>query len=237
MERAKTFLAENRGMVAVVALVLSAMLFIAGVYQLLTYSLPMFKADYYTAIQSVSADKATVLYDAGLQAFRAGNYDQAQHLFAAVSGACNDASGNIPGSRLKLAAQAQFMLGNSFDALGKTQQAIEAYQQSLRLDSANLYAKYNLERLLAPPPPQSSSAGQGNQQGQQAGQQGQQGDQQGGQGKQPGQAQPGNQQGNQEGNPQADRQPGNQQPGSNGQQGDRKGPPGRGAGKGAGKGI
>lgn len=210
-ERKQSFLEGT----AVVFLVVMLLVFGFGLYQLLTYTIPMHKGDYATASRSYAADRPTVLYDAGLQFYQLHAYERAKILFVAAYSACTESSGSIPQSRQKLAGQIQFMLGNACEGLGQAQPAVEAYAQALRHDPENLYAKYNLERLLMPPP--SSGGGQG---GQGSGQSGNQGNQQ---------QQPGNQgnQGNQQ-----------QQPGNQGNQGNPTPvQPGGGVGKTPKKGI
>lgn len=155
MEKIKAFFSAHRvGVVATVLVLLLAVLAF-GCYQALTYSWPMHRGDYETAFESYSADRPTVLYDAALAAYQAEEYQAAKELLVKAYNECNNGEGVIPDSRRLLASRIQFLLGNTYVKLKKTEAAVKAYEESLRYDPNNLYTKYNLELL------QSQSAGGG----------------------------------------------------------------------------
>lgn len=151
MEKIKGFINTYHTVVRVVVLVLALSVFGFGVYQSLTYSWPMYKGDYKAAYSSSAADKAIVLYDAGLAAYQNGDLENAHNLLTKAYSALNDSKGTIPESRKYLGSQVQFLLGNTKAKMKKVPEATEAYQQALRLDPTNLYAKYNLELLQSQP--------------------------------------------------------------------------------------
>ncbi|HJY88287.1 MAG TPA: tetratricopeptide repeat protein [Candidatus Acidoferrales bacterium] len=159
MERLKEFFQKHRAGVVQVAVVLFLGLFAYGVYQGATYTWPMHRGAFHRASQSKVGDKPTALYDSGLQAYQAQEYEAAKSELTAAYSACTDDAGLIPGSRKQLCAQIQFLLGNTYVNLKKVQSAIQAYEESLRLDPTNLYAKYNLELLKS----QSAGGGGGDQ--------------------------------------------------------------------------
>jgi tetratricopeptide (TPR) repeat protein len=161
MDTIKSYIRGHRaGLTTTLLLLLCATLLFGG-YQLLTYSLPMATGDYRTAHDSLVGDKANVLYDAALQAYEQGDYQTAQKLLTRAYSLCTDSSGHLPESRAALAAEIQFLIGNTLVKTEKVKSAVQAYEQALRHNPNHLYAKYNLELL------QQSSSGGGN--GQQPG--------------------------------------------------------------------
>jgi len=147
MESIKAYISGHRLQVALAGLFVLVLVLAFGLYQLFTYSLPMALGNYPVAYRSASADRAMVLYDAGLAAYREGDYDSARKLLVEAYSACTGSSGQISESKQKLASQVQFLLGNALYKTKKSKPAIEAWKQALRLDPTNLYAKYNLELL------------------------------------------------------------------------------------------
>ncbi len=159
MEKLKQFFQNHRVGVVQVVLVLFLGLFAYGVYQAATYTWPMHAGAFHSASESRVADKPIALYDSGLAAYMAEDYGTAKRELVAAYAACADGSGAISESHTQLCAQIQFLLGNTYVNLKKADSAIQAYEESLRLDPTNLYAKYNLELLKS----QKSGGGGGDQ--------------------------------------------------------------------------
>jgi len=155
MEAIKSFLQARRAGIVSIAAVLMAGALLFGVYQAVTYSWPMHEGRYRDAFESMVADEATVQYDAALAAYKAGDFETAKKLLTTAFSSCTNSEGVIPESRKQLGSQIQFLLGNTYVKLEKTEPAVKAYEESLRLDPSNLYTKYNLELL------QSQSGGNG----------------------------------------------------------------------------
>src|SRR5262245_9562327 len=119
-----------------------------GAFRLVAYSVPLAQGDYIGAADSGAGDASVALYDAGLQAYKEGNLDAAQELFTkSYSALLGD--GTLPTSYSKqdLASNCQFYLGNIQAQNHQIDQAIQAYEQSLRMNPNNMDAKYNLEML------------------------------------------------------------------------------------------
>ena len=134
---------------AAIALTVAGILVIGvGAYRLVAYSVPLANGDYIGAAESGAGDASVALYDAGLQAYREGNLDAAQQLFSASYSKLL-ADGTLPTaySKQKLASDCQFYLGNIQAMNKQIEPAIQAYEQSLRLNPDNMDAKYNLEML------------------------------------------------------------------------------------------
>jgi tetratricopeptide (TPR) repeat protein len=162
MEKLKTFFQKYRVGMVLLGLVLCLGVFGYGVYQAVTYTWPMHRQDFRAASGSAAADKPLALYDFGLAAYQAGYHEAAKKILAEAYSACADSSGQIPESRRQLAAQIQFLLGNTYVKLHKVDAAVQAYEESLRLDPTNLYAKYNLELLKSQKSGGSGGGNQGN---------------------------------------------------------------------------
>ncbi|MBY0358462.1 MAG: tetratricopeptide repeat protein [Candidatus Obscuribacterales bacterium] len=155
----------------VAALVLlSVLLYYSGLNRFVGYSLPMLKANYAKAIASPYADKAEVLYNGALDAYEQNDLEGCKRVLAlAYEELVNDEDASIKARDKKRAADIKFMLGKVMQKLKKNDHAIEAYEQSLRLDPSNLASKYNLEMLKPSPPPPPMSGGGGGKDGEQPG--------------------------------------------------------------------
>lgn len=149
MEKLKAFFQKYRRPMVQLALVFFLALFGFGAYQAVTYTWPMHRGQFLTASESRLADRPVALYDAGLAAYQRGSYSLARSYLTEASSACIDPNGTVSESREQICAQIQFLLANSYFALQKPETAIQAYEESLRLDPNNLHAKYNLELLKA----------------------------------------------------------------------------------------
>ncbi len=162
MDLIKSFLSKHRARLAGLLLVAAAVLFLFGVYSLLTYSLPMSRHNYVTAMQSKAAlNRAEALYAEAGQLYSQGDYKDAVTVLKAAFAACNDSSGQIPASRKQLASNIQLLWGNALFKMQDNDGAAEAYKESLRQNSNNLYSKYNLELLQSQPPGGGGSNGPG----------------------------------------------------------------------------
>jgi Ca-activated chloride channel family protein len=80
-----------------------------------------------------------LLYDAGVVSLKAGNSAQASAYFQQAAEHKNASS--------QLKEQAHFNAGNAAVALNELKKAIEHYQETLKINSKNEYAKHNLERV------------------------------------------------------------------------------------------
>lgn len=147
MNKVSLFVKRHRLHLVTALLVMFAGVFIFGLYQAISYSWPMYTQDYRDAYRSAVSDKPTVLYDASLVAYQAGEFQLAKEMLSKAYAACLDSSGHIPESRRNLAAKIQFLLGNACVKMQMVKPAIEAYKETLRHEPTNLYAKYNLELL------------------------------------------------------------------------------------------
>ena len=93
--------------------------------------------DKFTKLVVESPDRAEVLYDAGVTSFNTQEFEQAAAYFKNVT-ANPDASD-------KLKEQAHFNWGNTNVELNKLQEAIEQYEEVLKINTENNHAKHNLE--------------------------------------------------------------------------------------------
>lgn len=147
MDKVWLFLKKHRLPMVKALMVLFFGILMFGVYQAASYSWPMYKQDYAKAYYSLVGDKPTVLYDASLAAYQAGEFKLAKDMLIKAYSQCLDSSGHIPESKRQFAAKIQFLLGNVLVKMQMVKPAIEAYKESLRLEPNDLYAKYNLELL------------------------------------------------------------------------------------------
>ncbi len=83
-------------------------------------------------------DNPELLYDAGVVAYRAANYKQAQGYFKR----CLD----VKPSDKALCEHAFFNFGNSCVALNELRKAIEAYEKALEIDAHDEHAQHNLKK-------------------------------------------------------------------------------------------
>lgn len=144
------------------AAIIGVVCFAYGFYSLVTYSLPMAREQYPTAVHSRTACKYELFYSAALKDYAEKNYELSKKL---ASLAFEDLQPNIRGNEL-LAADILFLQGKALQQLGKKDKAIDIYEQALRLNPKLVACKYNLEMLQ--PPPQGGGGGGG--QGQSGGQ-------------------------------------------------------------------
>lgn len=85
-----------------------------------------------------SPDDPSLLYDAGVVCFKAGNYKQSQDYFKrAVQSQAVDKD---------LQEKSYFNLGNAYCALKEYESAVNAYKQALKIDSADEHARHNLKK-------------------------------------------------------------------------------------------
>lgn len=141
-----------------------------GFYTLMTYTLPMHRGDYRTAINSKVKDRAELFYAAGLDAYEASlelegevattKLNEAKKLLNLAYDALVDEQGRVPSGSRALAGKIQFGIGKCLQRLNKKEHAIKAYEESLRLLPGNLACKFNLEMLKGNPPP-AGGGGQG----------------------------------------------------------------------------
>lgn len=124
---------------------------LAGIYHLWSYSVPMANGNYELAAESYLGYRGDALYDAALAAYKKEDYMRATKLLNAVSETVNDSSGKLLESKREIAAEIKFLSGNIFFRQNQFQQALRAYEESLRINPDHRYAKYNLELLKQPP--------------------------------------------------------------------------------------
>jgi Ca-activated chloride channel family protein len=86
-------------------------------------------------------DNPEIIYDAGVAAYKQGQFEQAQAYFVNAAHACQQHQ-NI------LKEQAYFNLGNTHVQLNKLEVAVEDYKQALELNPNNEHTKHNLEIVL-----------------------------------------------------------------------------------------
>lgn len=168
MHRIKAFF-HRRGIALAAVVTLASLVMIGlGAFRLITWSKPMAAGNYSQAVHNPASltDKAVALYDRGVleyqQAENATNPNDAQNevtaaqndLNAAYEDLENAGGGTISPSSAKLASVIEFRLGNINVLNGLNQQSatliddgVQDYEQCLRLDPTNLYAKYNIELL------------------------------------------------------------------------------------------
>lgn len=157
MATIKKWFRERRVQLSVAMVIVSAVVAIYGTYRTLAYTVPMYTGNYLSAAESGAGDESFALYNLGLQAFEAKEYDAAKEIFTkGYSKLTETEAGTINSdSKKKLGAELQFMLGNTALRQKQVKVAIEAYKAALRLNPNHLAAKYNLELL------QSNSGGAG----------------------------------------------------------------------------
>lgn len=161
---------RHRVGLALTTVFLALVLFGYGAWRLLSYSLPMYQEDFPAAAEYKNGNVALALYDAGLQAFKDGDFDGAQELLTKAYSAMTEEKQSLTQAALgvdhKLAAQVQFLLAVTLERKKQKFMAIEAYQQALRHDPSHMEAKYNLERLLMARGGQGAGEGDGKGDGQ-----------------------------------------------------------------------
>lgn len=117
-------------------------------FRLAQFDLPMMRGDYEIATRNdVWVESPEALYNHALSCYRDHDYETCRKVMTQVYALCVDGSGQVRVSQKELAAHAQFYIGNSQFNLGKTDDAVAAYEQSLRIVQGDLYTIYNLEKL------------------------------------------------------------------------------------------
>ena len=112
------------------------------------FDYPMLRGQYQLATENeiwVTSPEAE--FNVGLDFYRDHDYDSCRKAMLKVYAACCDESGQVLASRKQLAARSQLYIGNSYFNLGKTEEAVQAYEEGLRLVQGELYTIYNLEKL------------------------------------------------------------------------------------------
>lgn len=142
-----------------------------GFYTLMTYTLPLHRHDYRTAVKSMVKDQAQLFYTAGMTAYdesldlegevATNKLNEAKKLLNLAYETLLDEQGKLPSSSRALAGQIQFGIGKCLQRLGKKEHAIKAYEESLRLAPNCLPCKFNLEMLKASPPPSGGGGANG----------------------------------------------------------------------------
>lgn len=118
-----------------------------GVVRLATYSGPMLQERFPDAVKAPMGDQPLALYDWGLQLYKREDYKLAKEVLTESFNQLTRNTGVVPADRKALGSQIQFMLGVVNEKGKQFRVAITAYEDCLKLDPDNLYAKYNLERL------------------------------------------------------------------------------------------
>lgn len=105
----------------------------------------------------VVGDRVPARYNNGLTLYRETNYSEAIVKLNNAYRSLGDGSGGIKPGYRRRAAELQFLIGNAYANLQKTDEAVQAYQLSLQFNPNDQITIYNLERLL------SSGGGKGGQ--------------------------------------------------------------------------
>ncbi|MBY0548537.1 MAG: tetratricopeptide repeat protein [Candidatus Obscuribacterales bacterium] len=140
-----------------------------GLYTLLTYTLPMHREDYRTAVRSKVKDTTELFYHAAITSYNQSldeegevattKLNEAKKLLNLAYDNLLDKQGKVPSGSRYLAGRIQFALGKCLQRLEKFEHAVKAYEESLRLDPDNWDCKFDLEMLKADPPPAGGGGG------------------------------------------------------------------------------
>ncbi|MBX9671604.1 MAG: tetratricopeptide repeat protein [Candidatus Obscuribacterales bacterium] len=130
-----------------VAVVVGILLALFGIVRLATYSGPMMQERFAEAYKAPVGDRPLALYDLGLQLYKRDDHKLAKEVLTESFNQLTRNTGVVPPDRKALGSQIQFMLGVVNEKGKQFRVAITAYEDCLKLDPDNLYAKYNLERL------------------------------------------------------------------------------------------
>lgn len=149
MATIKQWFRERRVQLSTGLVIVFAVLAIYAGYRTLAYTVPMYTGNYLSAAEYGAGNESYALYNLGLEAYKAGEYDAAKKILTqGYSKLTESESGSINSDSMKrLGAELQFMLGNTALKQKQPKVAIEAYKQALRLNPNHLAAKYNLELL------------------------------------------------------------------------------------------
>ena len=118
-----------------------------GFYGLFTYVLPMSSGDYLHARQSLVADQSEVLINGAESAYRDGHVKEATRVLEQLLDRLVDQGGHYRLVDRWKVVRVEFMLGKCYQTLKQGDKAVQAYEQTLRLDPGHMAAKYNLEML------------------------------------------------------------------------------------------
>ncbi len=129
-----------------------------GFYGLVTYVQPMAKQDYVQARLSVVADQTEILLNGAARSYDEsilpnGKTDKKRMgetikvLELALDTIISKTGRYNLTDKSKL-TRVYFLLGKSYQRIEKADKAVEAYQDTLRLDPNHLPAKYNLEMIV-----------------------------------------------------------------------------------------
>lgn len=126
------------------------------------YSLPMLRGNNERAIERVYlGDTSVSHFNRGLALYEENDYTSARKAMEACLAECVGSDGQLMESHRKLAAECQFYIGNSWYNSKKTAEAVAAYEECLKLNPGQYWAKYNLEKLQETQP-QKPEGGGGN---------------------------------------------------------------------------
>ena len=102
------------------------------------------RQDYNAALKRLNTsiaddpDNPSLLYDAGVVSYRSGDYKQAQDYFKRAA--------QIKNNKTSLQKQAYFNLGNACCVLKEYKDAVDANEQSLKLDPHDERVQHNLKK-------------------------------------------------------------------------------------------
>lgn len=142
------WLARSRSSICAVLVLANFFLVFYGFQHLWSYSVPMLKGIYHQAAVSDAGDATVAFYDSGLVFLANGQYEVAQAELKEALSSLTEETGQIRAADKPMAAKIQFLLGVANEGLKQWKLAEDAYKEALRLNPANLPAKYNLERIL-----------------------------------------------------------------------------------------
>lgn len=120
-------------------------------YRFSSYDAPIHRQNYVAASESAVADKPLVLFDEAMKQVANRDGEAASNALQQAYEACLNEEGDVRGEHAAIAAEIKFRHGIVLIAMQDGGGAVEAFQESLRLDPHNLEAKYNLELLLLQP--------------------------------------------------------------------------------------
>ncbi len=97
----------------------------------------------------VVGDRVPARYNNGLTLYRESNYTEAIVKLNNAYRSLGDGNGGIKPAYRQRAAEVQFLIGNAYANLQKTDEAVQAYTLSLQFNPNDQITIYNLERLLS----------------------------------------------------------------------------------------
>lgn len=171
MSALKEYLNKRRLEISGLAMAVSVIVLVYGLWLGLFVAIPMLNGNYEFASGTLGGDSAEALYDDALvkykmlkeddknppdsqkmqvRSFGRGGSPEDQilkQLGAAFTALVGAEGGQVPESRRVLASEIKFLAGNVLLRQKQWEQARDAYREALRLNPQHLYAKYNLEML------------------------------------------------------------------------------------------